>query len=540
MVLTVLVSALSLLALLSGCKSTGSVTVRLDLPQAPELNPMDDPRLASFSLIVTDAEGNIEKINTVPYLPAVQRLEIGEVPVGHAGRLTLIGYSAANKVLAYGEAASIEVDPWESLTLSMALRKPYTYISGGPTVAVFDTTLAHAADVVAGIDIASLGQVTTAVATSPDGRYLLAAVADSPDTVPASPAKLLIFDTGSHARAHTVPLAHDPDYLSVSADGHWAILSATDASMITVVDMQAVFAGTDPETTTRDIVFAAPKRAAFVQDPTGRDLAVILRDQLGITERCDAAPVPSTLSVIDLADGTLLNSTALTTAAADIASQPGDNRVFVAQPCQGRVATFDTSTFEESTLVSAQVPTSLIVKNDTLWVGSLDESADGGTTAARIVISSVDLKHPPPVLNSVVATPFLQEGYVLRDDDQLSSKVVLRANPRSTRVYHLSVPPGSTRVSALVFATYYGDYRSDPITVGDDPISEVEYFSFSYVGLDTTSGEIRRRYRGYCIAIIDRVTDDWYCCEDLEQHEGAVCNVDQFIPTGATSLYGVP
>jgi len=499
---------------------------------------MEDPRLASFSLIVSDAAGNIEGINTVPYFPGERRLEIGDIPVGHAGKLTLIGYSAANKVLAYGETEAVNVDPYESLMVSMALRKPFTYIAGGPTVGVFDTTLAHAADVVQGIDIESLGQVTTAVATTPDGRYLLAAVADAVGTVPANPAKLLIFDTGFHTRAFAVPLNHDPDYLSVSADGHWAILSATDASAITVVDMQAVYAGANPADTTRDIVFAAPRRAAFVKEPNGRDLAVILRDQLDITERCESAPMPSTLSVIDLADGTLLNSTYLTTAAADIASRPGDNRVFVAQPCQGRVATFDTSTFLESTLVSAQVPTSLIVKNNTLWVGSLDQSADGGETAARIVISSVDLN--TIAHGGVLATPFLQEGYILQTDDQGSSKVVLRANPQSARVYHLSVPPGSTRISALVFATYYGDYRSDPLTNVTPNISEVEYYSFSYVGLDTTSGEIRRRYRGFCFAILNNNPDTLYCCEDLELHEGSVCNVDDFVPTGASSLYGVP
>lgn len=535
MPLPVLLSVLSLLALLGGCKSRGSVTITMELPAAQELNPMADTRLASFSLIVSDTHGNVQKINTVPYTPGSNHLDIGELPVGDIGQLSLVGYSDTNQVLAYSQSSGFDVGAYDNIFVSLPLRKPYTYIAGGPSISVFDTTQAHALDVVSPIEINSPGQTTSAVATTPDGRYVLAAVAD-PVTPNAS--TLLIFNTGQHTEAYRVPLHYSPDYLSVSHDGHWAILSATDASRITVVDMEQVFGGVNPIDATRDIVFAAPRRAAFVRGPDGRDVAVILRDTLAINQRCEPSSTPSSLSVIDLPDGTLLNTTYFATAVADIASRPADSLVFVAEPCLAQVSVFDTTTNAVSTLLTAQVPRSLIATRDHLWIGSKDESADVGTTAARIAISKVDLN--TLIRTDVVATPFLQEGYVLREDDASSSRVVLRANPRTVSVYHLSVPPGSSRVSALVYATYYGDYRSDPLTTVTPNIAEVEYHSFSYVGLDTTSGEIRRRYRGFCYAVINNITDTLYCCEDKELYEAPRCNEGDFLPTGATSLYGVP
>jgi len=529
-----LVSALSLLAFLGGCKSHGSVMITLELPAAQELNPMADPRLASFSLVVSDTDGNVQKINTEPYAPGVRQVDIGELPVGDIGRLTLVGYSDANQVLAYGEASGIAVGAYDDILVSLPFRKPYTYMAGGPSVSVFDTTQAHSADVVSPIEINSPGQTTSAVATTPDGRYVLAAVAD-PATPSAS--KLLVFNTGQHTEAYRVPLNHSPDFLSVSHDGHWAILSATDASRITVVDLQDVFADVDPALTTRDIVFAAPKRAAFVRRTDGRDLAVVLQNSLLKGEDCLSAALPSTLSVIDLSDGNLLNSTFFETTLADVASRPGDSLVYAAEPCQQRVATFDTNSYQVSTLVGVQSPTSLIVKDDLLWIGREELFQPTSPNTARILIDRVNLntlEYTP-----VVTTPFLQEGLVVREgNDQGASRVVLRANPLIVQVYHLSVPPGGTRISALVWAGYFGAYNPALETPEGD-LSEVLFISYSYVGLDTNTGEIRRRFRAGCLAFKnnDLVNDE--CCEALEPFEAPPCT-QEFVPEVATSLFGVP
>lgn len=532
MPLPVLISALSLLALLGGCKSRGSVTVTLELPAAQELNPMADPRLASFSLIVSDTDGNVQKINTVPYTPGIRQLNIGDLPVGGIGRLTLVGYSDSNQVLAYGETSGFAVDAYDDISVSLPLRKPYTYIAGGASVSVFDTTQAHAADDAADIVINNPGQSTTSVATTPDGRYILAAVADP--TTPAA-STLMIFNTGQHTEAYRVPLNHSPDFLSVSHDGHWAILSATDASRITVVDLDSVFADVDPILTTRDIVFAAPKRAAFVSGADGRDLAVVLQNSLIKGEDCLEAAMPSTLSVIDLSDGNLLNSTFFETTLADVVSRPGDSLVYAAEPCQQRVATFDTSTYQVSTLIGVQLPTSLIVKADTLWIGREEVFVPATPSTARILIDKVDLntlEYTP-----VVATPFLQEGFVVREgDDQGASRVVLRANPLIVQVYHLSIPPGSARISALIWVHYFGSY-DPPLSTLDGNLDSVIYQSHSYVGLDTNTGEIRRRFRAFCLAAKNGDFNNLKCCEALEPFEAPLC-VDMFIPEVATSLFG--
>ncbi|MFH2010880.1 MAG: hypothetical protein ABI333_30045 [bacterium] len=538
-----MLSALSLLALLGGCKSDGSLTVSLELPTEADLNPIGDARLHRVSLVVTDAAGEVKKISTVPWNPVGRQLDIGEVPVGQAGSLTLIGYSSTNQVLSYGEASLLNIGARDAVIVSMAFRKPFAYISGGPEISIFDTSRSHSEDLVQPIALDTENQLTTAVATTPDGRHVLAAVADSLATPPPVPqaSQLIIFNTAEHTQSFAVPLSHRPDYLSMSPEGRWAVLSSTAENWVTVVDVAAVIGGASPTTVTHEIVFAAPKRAAFVKTANGDDLAVILRDQapINIDEACTPAPQPSTLSVIELPSGNLLNSTALTSVARDIASRPGDSRVFVAQPCLGRIAVFDSLTYQESNLITAQVPTSLIVKDDTLWIGSADLSPDGGATAARIAISAVDLNTLQRT--DPVATPFLPEEFLLREDDSAASALVLRANPQAVRVYHLSVPPGSTRISALIYATYYGDYRSSPIptTTPGLEVGEMEIFSFSYVGLDTTTGELRRRYRSECFIWFNRVDTDYYCCTALPSHEAPGC-LDGYVPTGATSLFGAP
>ena len=497
---------------------------------------MADDRLESFSLIVSDLNGNVQQINTVPYTPGSRELHIGELPVGDIGRLTLVGYSDTNQVLAYSESGGFAVEAYDDILVSLPLRKPYTYLAGGPAISVFDNTLAHSGDVVSPIELNSPGQTSTAVATTPDGRYVLTAVAD-PVTPTAS--NLLVFNTGQHTEAYRVPLNYSPDYLSVSHDGHWAILSATDASRITVVDMEQVFAGVPPASTTQDIVFVAPRRAAFVKGPDGRDLAVILRDPLPIEARCTPTSTRSSLSVIELPDGNLLNTTYFDTALADIASRPGDSRVFLADPCTAQISYFETTNYQLGTLVSVQVPRSLIATSDTLWIGSLDESPDGGRTAARIAISKVDLSSQSPILEAVLATPFVEEGNELFVDDVGSSSVVLRANPRTVTAYHLSIPPGASRVSALVYATYKGDYTSAPLPSNIGDISTVNYESHSYVRLDTSTGEIRRRFRGYCTTYYNGDKSVLYCCEPKESFLAPLC-ADVFKPASVTSLFGVP
>ena len=543
--LAVLLWALSLIALPGGCKSNGQLTIQLDLPSNHDvLSPMADTRLSSFSLVVRSETGEVEKISTVPLdsssgtLAITGSLSVGEVPVGLAGTLSLIGYSATNQVLAYGEVGPLDISATGEQAVVLALRKPLTYISGGPEILVFDTSRSHANDLIPAVTLDGTGQASTAVATTPDGRYILAAVADRSPTAPTgAPPKLIIFNTSTHLESRSVILTHRPEYLSVSPDGQWAVISSTADNWVTIVDLHYLLAGGNPADATKEVVFASPKRAAFVKGAGGESLAVILRDQMEIDALCDPAPLPSTLSVFDLTTGTLLNTTVLFSGARDIASRPGDKRIFIAQPCLGRIAAFNAHTYEETLLINVQVPTSLIIKDSTLWVGSADLSPDGGTTAARIAISAVDLT--TMTLTKPIDTPYLSEGYVVKTDDQESSALILSAKPRTVRVYHLSVPPGSTRISALVYANYYGDYRSAPIDLTVPIIEQVEIYSAAYVGLDTTTGEIRRRFRGFCIARLNLLDTPLYYCTELESHESPP-NGNEFLPSGATSLYGVP
>jgi hypothetical protein len=112
-------------------------------------------------------------------------------------------------------------------------------------------------------------------------------------------------------------------------------------------------------------------------------------------------------------------------------------------------------------------------------------------------------------------------------------------------VYRLSIPPGADRISALVYAGYLGDFTATPIELSDGTIYTVTNYSWSYVGVDASSAEIRRLYRGYCYGAENEGTADevWYCCNPRELSEAPPCGgptLDMFVPTSATTLFGVP
>ena len=100
------------------------------------------------------------------------------------------------------------------------------------------------------------------------------------------------------------------------------------------------------------------------------------------------------------------------------------------------------------------------------------------------------------------------------------------------------MPPGSTRISALIWGAYYGAY-APPIEMPGDDLDQVYFISYSYVGLDTNTGEIRRRFRARCGAFKNGATTNPECCETLELYEAPAC-AQEYIPEVSTSLFGVP
>jgi hypothetical protein len=527
--------------LLAACQPAGKLILTLDLPAAQSgLSPMEDPRLHHFTLMLQDDQRAIEHINSVPFYPEGRTLGLGNVPVGRFGKITLIGYTASGQVMAFGSAAPPSIDGGAAVDLGLPLRKPFTYLAGASAAQVFDTSQSHAEDIVPPIGVGTAQQAITAVATTPDGRHLLAAVADRTDPPPPTPTApmLAVFATWSHAQAYTVPLTYRPDHLAVSPDGAWAVISSTGENWVTFVNLAAVLAGGDPASATRDVVLAAPSRAAFVQDARGATRVVILRDRQPLAGSCSPAPTPSTLTTFDLAQGSLLNSTTLSSVAADLAGREGDTRVYVAHPCNGIVSAFDTASYSESVLTFAQLPASLVANGDTLYVGGVDLSPDSGRTRARAVVTAIDLDTAAE--KNTVSGPAFDEGFALADSSTAGRNLVVTVQPDQVHLYALSLPPGGSRISALAYVTYV----SEPFPVTIDGVNRtvtgLRIASYNYLGIDATSGEIRRRYRTACTVRLDATPETPRACTQNEAHEQPDAATGAFVPLHLASLYGAP
>ncbi len=548
--LVVASSALLLLASAIGCKPGGRLVLQLERPQAgQDLDPLEDQRLDHFALIITDPDGEVGTINTVTFKPTSRSLDIGDVPTGFVGNVTLVGYSATNQVLAWAETGPLDIESSDELSVSLAVRKPFTYVAGGPTIQGFDTTKSNAADQISGIGL-SAGHFMD-IASTPDGRYLLAVVGDFVNDPPQIEPSLQLFSTASHQPASAIPLAFKPGYLSLSPTGRWAVVSEYQqpddidvAQRVAVIDVEQALNSANPADAARIVNMANASRVAFVQNRNGVELAVILRAPLNEASDCAYGLRHSTLSTIRLDTGTLEGEPVdLGTYARDIASNPDDSRVFVADPCNNRVALFDVNdnaiagfpwTFQDTK------PFSVLVSGTRLYIGAEREVPVSSTDPAPLVVHTVD---PYSALSSATPStlevPYLNEAVVVQTAP--GAQVLVDILPYRVRAYRLSVPPGENRLSVLVLA----EYHSDPITLGVAPnqvtITQRDIASASYIGLDTSSGEIRRRYRARCIALEDGQSaadpNNWHPCAALAPHEEPAVD---FFPRGATSIYGVP
>jgi len=542
-----LLCALLLLATATGCKDDGQLVLELDLPASNAgLDPMEDERLDHFTLTVHDAAGGVETINTVPYEPGRRSLDIGQVPVGALGDLRLVGYSATNQVLAWAETGALTTRQSSAVSVSLALRKPFTYIAGGGEIVGFDTARSEVDTVATTIPLG--GGVSTDIAATPDGRFLLVSVAGF-ENPPAVAPSLKLYTTAAHQPGKEIPLAFKPGHISLSPDGAWAVVAqyreeGEDAQHVAVVDMQRALNAADPSTAARIVNMQNASRVAFVTDRSGEPLAVILRDQLDASLDCEDPARDSQLSTIRLSDGTLVDTAdTLGMKIRDITSDPADHRVFVADTCSDRVAVFDVDDQSVTGFPwTITRPYSLIVSDRRLYVGGLHTTPGATEEAARIEVTVFDPWDDLSNANvRTLSVPFPSEAVVvvtLGNDPGV--RLLVDIVPQDVRVYRLSVPPGENRLSALVRAEYHASsfqIQGESVTL---TIPALDITSESYIGLDSGSAAIRRRYRAYCIAYAQNPAPDPptpLFCKPLDPHEQ---HEDEFRPRGATSIYGVP
>lgn len=543
-----------------GCLADGQLEIQLDLPvSGGGLNPMDDSRLDHFSLVVQGRDGTVETINTVPYEPGTRPFFMGRVPVGDLGGLTLIGYSGVNQVLAYGQAGAFTTDESGQVTVNVALRKPFTYVAGGPQILAFDNTRSDTDDTQS--PLPATGGLTTDIASTPDGRYLLVSVADF-STVPTVQPSLKFFTTAGHQPGKQIPLVFKPGHVSLSPDGRWAVVAeyrpddlstpSEPADLVAIVDIPAALASDNPSQTVRTLSIPDASRVAFVKNQVGIALAVVLGRALPPAFGCDDGAPASTLTTIRLDTAQLVGDPVdLGTPVRDITSDPSDYRVFVADPCNFQVLQFDANslvvagapwTFRQVTTAQKDLsPYSVIISGSRLWVGLLDDVGTTSPDPAQLQLASVEgWTVPSRSIMNVISIPFTREAVqVPTQGGSSDARVLVDIQPYRLRLYRLSVPPGEGRLSALVRAEYFTEEIDFTVSGTPLTISSVEITAESYLSLDTGSAGIRRFFRMQCTAAFyDELGNPIpYPCQRLAAHEQSS---DAFTPRSVTSIYGVP
>src|SRR5437870_2080847 len=158
--------------LLASCQS-GTLTINLEVPSMDALNPLSAPEASRLSAFRLRRAADGSPVAESRFFPG-DALDLGHVPAGPPADFDLEGLSESGQILAYGQMRQVAVSSSSDVAVTVQVRKPIGYVSGGPQVLVRDTTKADTA-------VAAPGQLggaasASAVTSTHDGAHVLLAV----------------------------------------------------------------------------------------------------------------------------------------------------------------------------------------------------------------------------------------------------------------------------------------------------------------------------------------------------------------------------
>lgn len=488
----------------AACGDPGAVSLRIDAPAAPGLDPLAEP-LASLTLTAVDAAGATVYDATLRDVARGAPLAFGDVPVGEALTLELAGAAASGRVVAYGRAAPLDVAPGAEVEAVLHLRRPFTYLGGAPELLAVDGSR-QPGDAYA--TFAPAGGAVSAAAALPDGAGVVVVAGDA----------VRVVSTATHeAEGAAAALAGPADDLAVSPDGRWAVAShRADPAGVSIVDLDALRAGA-----------AAP--VAFVATGAGGAVAVtddtawVVEDPLA-SLFCEGT---SRLRAIALAAPSAdAPAIALGGPAGDLAVTP-DGAALVVLPCAGQVVRVDGPDATPRPVVEVAGVSAVTVARDRVWVTGHVDGVD-----AHLTLASMPLEGGPVELLALPTTEERAEAISLSDPTQGG---LLRMTADLSSAFAIAVLPDGAHVAILMAAVYVTEPSGD--AGGGQPIIPaitMVTYEFQLVQLDT--GLAAQRLRTSCTIEWEpgALLDAFACARAPGQDEAPAA----FVPTSLTALYG--
>jgi hypothetical protein len=471
------------------CTPDASVRIRISAPADAVLSPLDD-RLALVSMQVT-GPGFATQIQSRPVVRG-ESIDLGEVPFADDLTITMAASDSAGRMLGFGRSdRPIDVSQGTQTEVTVRLRRPFSYLVGGPSVTAIDPTF-------------DITQTYKRDVNGAGAALAVAVPADGKDVVVVESGVVRLIDTATHAPVAGVsPMtvtAGARDAM-VSPDSKWLVIThATGVSLALLADVRKGTASAQffPVGAASAVAFAAGRAWVLV------DAATV-----------DCPSAASSLVAIDLDARSAGTVTPMGAAIADLAADSSSGLLLASTPCLNAVKRVDiggATPVLADFMEGVPLATSVVATNGRIWaLGAVDAKVvlvpdptgpQGATRpdtdgSAHLVLVSADASGGTATSISLPIPEELAKGTDIGLDEIPGQSAEVRMGADAVRPVDLAVLPDGSRLAVLWNASY------DSIFFGEAPligtvISTLTLTTSEYQLLDAATGAPLQRLRTRC------------------------------------------
>ena len=533
------------------CTGEGAVEIALVFPDQASLSPRTSGPTELTLFYGPPGKRPSAMVSTIE--DPGSGLTMGRLGAGAPVHLAVALRSSTQRLVGYGRAAApVEVLPGQVTTVSLPMRRPFVYITGGPDITVIDAARDASEDTTADTGyldaIADFGPAEVVVPTY-DGTALVVVAGSADERM------LYLVSTSNHRTVLQAPIPLDSAPAgvdrpavdaAVSASGrHVAIARGGEDGGVTIVDLKVARAGGPA---VRFVPLGPVGRVAIPEGGTGRVFALVGRAQ---SLDCADPPAARILSLdLDLAEAPP-EIVPYDGPAHDLAASAGGDTLVIADGCGGQLVRLDTDGGGGASGVLAVLPgaSTVALWNERVWaVGTVRPDELDTTAGARLRVLSLDLRGDvqglqqdeagdiSPAPPSTIDLPPMTEQVVTPVFTEPGQTVLQQVGADALHAFDLAVTPGADAIAILIEGRYLAAAQGDLFDTPVLPAMDVR--THEYLLVDTATATLVQRVRTRCELSVepeDAVVSEWECAATGGLDALAAA---PYVPRAISVLYG--
>ncbi|MBU1218315.1 WD40 repeat domain-containing protein [Myxococcota bacterium] len=535
------------LSICSGCSGDGILSIQIDIAsQSNTFNPLKDDSLAYLNLTIYNGD---EVTNYASQYVQGEPMDMGQVDVGNFDRIVLSGHTLSGGLVAYGDMSyDGKISSDEETSVSVPFRYPLVYLAGTRLLHIFHPYRTSDLGGYTPISMANDGEITTAVATSPDGISVLGTSVNKG----TGAINIWLAFSMNNVKSIEVALGVDEPVKAIkfSSDGKFAVLTSPEGNYIKIVNVHNFIAFTAKEDSILHIdLDESPSRPIDAAFTTSGKLAVLLSEDFSYNT-CNNAPSSSvhffTLADNLGADGGATDEgvTVSTDYISSMVSNPVDGRLFLSHPCAASISQVTAGSqvispmLNVNNLLPCFKPVNLAVGDNTLFSTcyTVADTISPTWTEAKLLIQRFSLMSGSLTGNPLIMD-YPQEAFYANATSSHPSGTIQHIQSAETLLpKDFTVTVKSGRIALSIEA--YFNIRS--VNVGGSVLNGFKRKTHSLLFIDPSAEAVSNRFRSACYSVLSET--DPPPAELTSSYCAPMANVFQptieFIPGSVASLYG--